>query len=469
VLTDFGSTYTKVTLVDLESGGLVAHAQAPTTVTTDVMDGFSRALDQAQAVADTAQAVVLGPRISASSAGGGLRVAAVGLVGDLTAAAARRAALNAGGRVDLVLSGSLGAGDADALRAATPDIVLFCGGTDGGQRDRVLRNAEVIAESGATAEVVVACNREIAEEVTARFDRAGLRTQTVENTMPRVGELNIEPARAAILQAFLAHVIRGKGLSVSPEFTDSVVTATPDAVLRGVELLASGIGAQSGLGSVAVVDVGGATTDVHSHVDLSSSPAIGAMTPLLPVLPTIRTVQGDLGMRSSAGGVLAADRLWLGLELGDELEPGIIAREAQIDLLPVDDLDVQVDRALATSCVTHALRRHCGRQYWAFRRNEPARATRTGPDLRAIDLLIGTGGVLTRGEHGAQILEDGLRRVQEDHCLMAPAAPRIVVDRHYILAAAGLLATRDPDLALRFMAQEFAYALEDRVSTATGT
>lgn len=456
VLTDFGSTYTKVTLVHLESGALVAHAQAPTTADTDVMEGFSRALDQA--VAAAGHPVVPERRISCSSAGGGLRVAAVGLVEDLTAAAARQAALNAGGRVDLVLSGSLGADGADALCAAMPDIVLFCGGTDGGQRERVFRNADVIADSGATAEVVVACNREIADQVAARFDRAGLHTQIVENTMPRVGELNIEPARAAILQAFLNHVIRGKGLSSSGEFAESVVTATPDAVLRGVELLASGSTGRPGLGSIAVVDVGGATTDVHSHVDAEEAPTVAAATPLLPQLSTVRTVEGDLGMRSSAGAVLAADRTWLLANLGDELERAVAARETEIAALPADDVESDIDRALATSCVTHALRRHCGRQYWAFRRNDRPRPTQTGPDLRGVELVIGTGGVLSHDEQGAQLLAQALERAQEDDTLMLPETPRIVVDRSYVLAATGLLATCDPELAMRFAAEEFAYA-----------
>src|ERR1700742_313989 len=135
VLTDFGSTYTKVTLVDVASGRLVARAQAPTTVARDVMDGFQRALADALDVAGPH--VTLGPRAAASSAGGGLRIAAIGLVSELTAEAARRTALNAGGRIELTLSGDLGRSDAEALLASRPDVILFSGGTDGGQRDRV--------------------------------------------------------------------------------------------------------------------------------------------------------------------------------------------------------------------------------------------------------------------------------------------------------------------------------------------
>jgi uncharacterized protein (TIGR01319 family) len=458
VLTDFGSTYTKVTLVDAHSGALVARGQAPTSVATDVMDGFGTALGSAVAAAE--QPVVLGPRIASSSAGGGLRVTAVGLVSDLTAAAARQAALNAGGRVDLVLSGSLDASDKDTLRAARPDIVLFSGGTDGGQRERVLHNADIIAASGAAAEVVVACNREIAEDVTKRFERAGMRAHTVENTMPRLGELNIGAAREAILQAFLVHVIRGKGLSMSPEFAESVVTATPDAVLRAVELLATGTPGRAGLGSVAAVDVGGATTDVHSHVDLDGAGVVGSANPLLPVPPTVRTVEGDLGMRWSAGGVLTADRTWLTERLGAGVDQDITLRETVTDSLPMGEHDAEVDRALGTACVTHALQRHCGRQFWAIRVNEPPRLTKTGPDLRAVQTIVGTGGVLALGADGVEILEASLARVGGDDALMTPDRPRVIADRHYVLAAAGLLATYDRELALQFIANEFAVANE---------
>jgi uncharacterized protein (TIGR01319 family) len=452
VLSDFGSTYTKVTLVDMDSGELVGRAQSPTTARTDVMGGFAEAL--AGALSASARPVVLGPRISASSAGGGLRVAAVGLVADLTAAAARQAALNAGGRVDLVLSGSLGASDVEALRHAAPDIVLFCGGTDGGQRDRVLSNAELLARADAFNYAVVACNREVADQVSATFHHAGIRTCTVENTMPRLRELNVGAAREAILQAFLEHVIQGKALSSSRGFTDSLITATPDAVLRGVELLATGTEVQPGLGSVAVVDIGGATTDVHSHVGESSN--VGGATPLLPVLPTVRTVQGDLGMRHSARGVLAADRKWLQAQLGAQLEAAVGARESNPDRLPADGRDSAVDRTLATSCATVGLERHCGRQYWGFRRNEPPRLHRTGPDLRTVELVVGTGGILALGSDGQQILEEALARGKDTPDLMIPESPRIVLDRNYILAAVGLLSTRDPDLALRFVLREFA-------------
>jgi uncharacterized protein (TIGR01319 family) len=454
VLTDFGSTYTKVTLVDASSGSLIARAQAATTLAHDVMDGFDRAL--AGAVGAAGPHVTLGRRAAVSSAGGGLRIAAIGLVSDLTAEAARRTALNAGGRIELTLSGDLGPADAEALLASAPDVILFSGGTDGGQRDRVLRNADVVAQSGGSAQVVVACNREIAEAVVGRFERAGLGARAVENTMPKLGELNIEPARAAILDAFLVHVIRGRRLSSRPEFSESVLTATPDAVLRSLDVLVHTVGSDShDASAVAIVDIGGATTDVHSHVDASSM-VIGGGRPLLAQTATTRTVEGDLGMRSSAGGVLDADRRWLEHRWGPEILRDVERRESDPSFLPAGvQRDAAVDGALATSCVREALTRHCGREFWAFRTNDPPRLTRTGPDLRDVRLLVGTGGVFARGRDRERLLEDGLARLANAEGLMAPLRPRIAVDRDYVLAATGLLSMTAPDLAARFAAQRF--------------
>jgi uncharacterized protein (TIGR01319 family) len=454
VLADFGSTYTKVTLVDVTSGCLVAAAQAPTTVAHDVMDGFDRAL--AEAIEAAGPQVTIGSRAAASSAGGGLRIAAIGLVSDLTAEAARRTALNAGGRIELTLSGDLGPSDVEALAASAPDVVLFSGGTDGGQRERVLRNAEVAATSAITAEIVVACNREVADAVAQCFDRAGLRARVVENTMPRLGELNIEPARAAILDAFLLHVIRGKRLSGRTTLPESVLTATPDAVLRSVDVVASAVGGDRGApGGVAVVDIGGATTDIHSCVG-EGPEVVGAGRPLLALTPTTRTVEGDLGMRWSAGGVLDADRKWLEDALGPEIEHDVERRESDPSFLPPErGREAAVDRLLATSCVREALARHSGREFWAFRANEPPRLTRTGPDLRDVDLLVATGGVLARRRDGDEVVAQGLSRLADVHGLMAPRQPRIAIDRDYVLAATGLLSMTDPDLAARFAAQQF--------------
>ena len=143
-LVDFGSTFTKVALVELETGSLLAKGQAHTTIKTDVIEGYGRALNQACDKISLDKKLVT--PLAASSAGGGLSVAAIGLVDDYTATAARQAALNAGAKVDLVLSGRLNQTSIGVITKLTPDILLFSGGTDGGQTHQVLSNARKLAE-----------------------------------------------------------------------------------------------------------------------------------------------------------------------------------------------------------------------------------------------------------------------------------------------------------------------------------
>ncbi|HXR60107.1 MAG TPA: glutamate mutase L, partial [Solirubrobacterales bacterium] len=229
MLADFGSTYTKVSLVDPREGRLLARAEAPTTIESDLMEGYAAALGSARRSAGAR----LEPdyELAASSAGGGLRVAAVGLVADLTAAAARQAALNAGARVGSVLAGNLDEDQLGELRSSRPEIVLFAGGTDGGQAELVLENARRVASAGLPCHFVVACNTEVAAEAANLLGGGGAEVEIAGNVMPQLGQLEIESAREAILRVFLQHVIGGKGLSASVGFAAMVKMPTPEAVL----------------------------------------------------------------------------------------------------------------------------------------------------------------------------------------------------------------------------------------------
>jgi uncharacterized protein (TIGR01319 family) len=451
-LADFGSTYTKLSLVDPDEGELLARAQAPTSIATDLMDGYAAALQQAER--DAGGSVEVEEAIAASSAGGGLRVAAVGLVADLTAAAARQAALNAGARVEAVLAGELDSEQIAKLRAARPEIVLFAGGTDGGQADLVLENARRLAAAGVDAHFVVACNAAAAEEAAALLRGPGASVSVAENVMPRLGEIAVDSAREGILRAFLEHVIGGKGLSASPEFERMVRMPTPEAVLEAVRLLAQGTEAVPGAGDVLVIDIGGATTDVHSsRVAEAASP--GIEDPLLPPPPTLRTVEGDLGLRSGAVGVLAADARWLETEAASTqvaIGQSVSVRSADGKWLPENPQEARLDHLLAVSCATHALRRHCGTMRLGRSEGGPPTLVRSGPDLREVSQVIGTGGVFANRSDGREIIASALSR-RAPHSL-APHEPELRIDASYILAPAGLLATHDPDAAARLLHRE---------------
>jgi hypothetical protein len=157
---DFGSTFTKAALVDVHSGELVATASHPTTIDTDVLDGW----DAVRADLEAEHGAGHRPVLACSSAGGGLRIAVVGNEELVTSEAGRRVALSSGGRVVHV---SWGAVDLEALRAAASDVVLLVGGTDGGNAEVLLGNARALARARWRTPVVVAGNVEAAAEVEA--------------------------------------------------------------------------------------------------------------------------------------------------------------------------------------------------------------------------------------------------------------------------------------------------------------
>jgi uncharacterized protein (TIGR01319 family) len=451
-LADFGSTYTKVRLVDPAEGRLLARAKAPTTIATDLIEGYAAAL--AAARSQLADPGPIEREIAASSAGGGLRVAAIGLVADLTAAAARQAALNAGARVGAVLAGELGEGQLAELDRAGPEIVLFAGGTDGGQRQLVIENAHRLAAHGVSAHVVVACNSAAAEEVATILGEAGIAAAVADNVMPALGRLEIDSAREGILAAFLEHVIGGKELSASREFARMVKMPTPEAVLNATRLLARGPDGRGGVGDVIVVDVGGATTDVHS--DRAVEPVTpGIEEPLLPSPPTLRTVEGDLGLRAGAPGVLAADRRWLGERLQggeEEAELAVAERAERPAWVPEDPAEAHLDRLLAIACTSQALDRHCGTMLLTRGEAGPPTLVRDGPDLREVSRMIGTGGVFAHGADGEGILSAALERRSPRS--LSPRRPQLGIDRSYVLATAGLLASLDPTAAYRLLERE---------------
>ncbi|MGW3603484.1 glutamate mutase L [Micromonospora sp. NPDC005161] len=423
VCADVGSTYTKAAVVDLAAGVLVGAAAAPTTVGSDVLHG----LDAAVAAATAGLGARNVPWYVCSSAGGGLRLAVIGYEPLVTAQAGRRVGLSAGAHVVHVAAGRLGAADLAALRAARPDVVLLVGGTDGGDTDTITHNATRLARARWRVPVVLAGNGDVRADLTGLLESAGVPVTAAQNVLPRIGVLAPGSARAAIRAVFLRHVIGGKRLSRGTRFARLVRAATPDAVLTGVEVLADTIG-----GDLAVVDVGGATTDVYS-VLTPDERATGPGREVAGSLWRARTVEGDLGMRWSAPGVVraAADERLLAPGEQDDLTAAAALRAADPAFLAADDAERAVDARIATLAATVALRRHA---------RGASTGERAGRDLRDVRLMVGSGGVLRHAP--AHTAGQVLAAVLGDHAggWALPRAARPVVDTDYVLAAGGLLA-----------------------------
>lgn len=432
---DFGSTFTKAALVDTENAVLVATAQHRTTIETDVLDGYAAC--RAELAAAHPEAVDA-PALACSSAGGGLRIAVVGNEPRVTAEAGRRVALSSGGVVVGVFGrDDVRSGFATALAEARADLVLLTGGTDGGDEEAVVEAASALASCW-PGPVVYAGNAAARPRVLPLL--GDLPVAVAENVVPRIGVLAPEPARETIRTVFLRHVIGGKHLSEGPAFTEMVLGATPDVVLLGVELLAEANGSTTPGAGVVVVDVGGATTDVHSVV--VGDPEESALAREVVAATAVgRTVEGDLGMRWSAVSTASA-----AAEAGLDLEVtaaalGDAARRRTDDpgLLADDDRERDLDRSLATAAVLLAVRRHAGRAQVVLAPDGRV-VERTGKDLRAVDLLVGSGGILRAAGDADVVRVLGAATGPDPDGWQLPETPRLVVDRSSVLAAAGLLA-----------------------------
>ena len=431
ICVDFGSTFTKTSLVELAEGRIVAAAEHRTTIDTDVLDGYDACL--ARLAAQDVRAVDA-PTLACSSAGGGLRIAVVGNEELVTAEAGRRVALSSGGKVVAVHAAGRGDDLAEVL-SADPDVVLLTGGTDGGNPEPILACARALAPVW-SGPVVVAGDVEVQAEVAEILAHHPL--VVAPNIVPRIGVLAPEGARTAIRELFLSHVIGGKHLSSRADFLEMVQGATPDVVLTGVELLAEVAG------DTVVVDVGGATTDVHSVVELDPEDAGLSREVVAPTRVT-RTVEGDLGMRWSAmTTVEAAARA--------DLTDAARHRHDDVGFVPDDDAECEVDEEIAREAVALALRRHAGRSKVVVS-PEGRVVERTGKDLREVDLLVGSGGVLRHGRPGVaeRVFAGSVGEV--DGGWQLPRGARMTVDTDYVLAAAGLLAGPHRDAARRLVAR----------------
>ena len=443
---DVGSTFTKAALVEVPSGRLVATAEHPTTLDTDVLDGWHACwavLTEADPRARDAEV------LACSSAGGGLRIAVVGNEALVTAEAGRRVALSSGGRVVHVASGGLDAASVDALRESRPDVVLLVGGTDGGNSAVLLGCARALADSDWAGPVVVAGNADAQDEVAGLLAAARTPYVLADNVVPRIGVLEPGSARGAIRRMFLEHVIGGKHLSRSDEFTSMVRGATPDVVLTAVELLARGTGDLPGTGDVVVVDVGGATTDVYSVVEQGEGEHVAGLgREVVGATAANRTVEGDLGMRWSAVPTVE-EAVAAGFFDGTaQHRARAERRHADPGLLPDDEDDADFDVRLATCAVGLALRRHAGRAQVRFDAAGGRFIERSGTDLREVALLVGSGGVLRHQRGAADRLLDHVTTVGG---WQVPEHPTVTVDRDYVLAPAGLLAERHPEAAYRLL------------------
>lgn len=452
LLIDFGSTFTKVLAVNLEEEEVLGRAESPSTVGQDMVIGLQRALNKLLVKGKGIEEREIGRKIACSSAAGGLRLVAIGLVPELTLEAAKRAALGAGAKIVGTYSYELSDEDIATIERKGCDLVLLAGGTDGGNKDVIIHNGEMVASSRFDVPIIVAGNRVVAGKVRDILRSVGKSAEVTENVLPDLDRINVEPARSLIREVFMRRIVRAKGLDRAQEYVGDILMPTPMATLKAARLLAEGTDAELGMGELMVVEVGGATTNIHTVSRVYGSES-GVILKGLPEPYAKRTVEGDLGIRYNAATILdvaGVERVRRNslLDINKErLIEKIKALQQNIGFVPDAEEDYSVDLALARTAVEIAVERHVGHikemlsptgMMWV----------QYGKDCTKIKTVIGTGGVFAYGLKPEIILEASLFRDENPH-LLKPKNPAFYIDRDYVLYGVGLLSDYAPDQALR--------------------
>ncbi len=366
---DIGSTWTKGALFepDAEAGlKLLDSCRLPTTV-----DDLARGFAECRKLLDGKSAAEI---CYSSSAKGGLRIAALGIVPELTLKMAHQAACSAGGKITGVFAYKLCDDDIGKILDHRPDLILFTGGTDGGNEDYVRHNLQKIKQLPVNLPVIYAGNRALDDEV--RKQLAGRPLRIVPNVLPELDRPNVEPARQAIRELFLELIAAGRGLDKIVAATGRQPMPTPYSMYEFLKKYDDFMERKI---NFAVIDLGGATTDFYSACRDDGEP--GVIRRGLPEPEVSRTVEGDLGMRISAAGAM---------------EPGPYLDKISADhnYLPQNEEERGEEAKLASCCCKLAMERHAGRRRQVYTASGPV-GVQTGRNLRGVSLVIGSGGYLS--------------------------------------------------------------------------
>ena len=467
VATDCGSTTTKAILIEKQPDGvyrLVARGEAPTTVEApfdDVTVGVTNALTELQdltgkQILDSAgkpmtpsqsDTVGVDLYLSTSSAGGGLQMTVAGVVREMSAESAERAALGAGAIIMDTLAINDGRKDhekVERIRALRPDMILMSGGTDDGNVvPQVQEIAEILRSAdpkprlgiGLKLPVIFAGSEKMRPAV---MDTLGdtVDVRMVPNLRPTMARENLGPAREAIHELFLEHVMQqAPGYGKLTTWTSSGIMSTPNAVGKIMEEIAR----QRNI-SILGVDIGGATTDVFSVFS-------GIYN---------RTVSANLGMSYSICNVLTEAGLpnikrWLPFEESDAyIRNQLRNKMVRPTTIPQDLRDLQIEQAASREALRLAFEHHksLAREMVGVQQQrdisdifEQKASGSTLVNMFELDMLIGSGGVLA---HAPKLAQTALM-------MMDAYAPQglttLAKDSIFMMPQLGILSTLLPEAA----------------------
>lgn len=486
VATDCGSTTTKAILIERNDAGdyrLVARGEAPTTVEKpfeDVTIGVTNSMTELEEIteAELPEGFPKGRRrllkdghvyrhlkegksesapsdvldgadmyVSTSSAGGGLQMMVAGVVKEISAESAERAALGAGAILMDTLAVNDGRKDwqrVERLRQLRPDIILMAGGTEGGTRTHLTEMAEVVRRADPKPRfgdmklpIIYAGNSEAAKDVASVLGE-GIALHAVANLRPKTDVENLGPARDEIHEMFLEHVMQqAPGYSKLLEWASEEVMATPNAVGKLLKEYA-----ENEKLNVLGVDIGGATTDVFSVFQSRAGERIYN-----------RTVSANLGMSYSICNVLKETGVeniarWLPFEIDPaEVRNRLRNKMIRPTTIPQTYEDLLIEHAVSREALRLAFIHHKSlarelvgsqqqRDVGQIFSQEVSGGTLV--NMMALDMVIGSGGVLSHAPLRAQsalmmmdaYLPEGITMLTVDSIFMMPHLG-VLSEHHY--------------------------------------
>jgi uncharacterized protein (TIGR01319 family) len=461
--TDCGSTTTKAILIEKrgEEYRLINRGEAPTTVEAPFDDVTIGVLNATRELEDLTgrqliqNGTILMPQIdekrgvdlylSTSSAGGGLQMMVMGVVRQMSAESAQRAALGAGAIIMDVIAIDDGRKDyqkIQRLRELRPDIVLLSGGTDGGTITHLVELAELLIAADPRPRfgtmnlpVIFAGNKDARDEIRhllgERFD-----LRIVDNLRPDLERENLGPAREAIHELFLEHVMQqAPGYSKLMTWTSADIMSTPNAVGKIMVTIAE----QRGI-NILGVDIGGATTDVFSVFD-------GNYT---------RTVSANLGMSYSICNVMLEAgiqniRRWLPFDIEEhEVRNRLRNKMIRPTTIPQTYEDLLLEQAVAREALRLAFVHHkqlarglkgVQQQRTIGEALEQAETGKTLVQMMKLNMIVGSGGVLSHAPKRAQAALMMMDAYQPEGVTM------LAVDSIFMMPQLGVLSTVHPEAA----------------------
>ena len=446
LVAEIGSTTTVVNAFDhLESDNPVflGQGQAPTSVKEgDVNIGLQAAIeDMKKNLHIENEKLEYTNMLATSSAAGGLRMTVHGLVYDMTVKAAKEAALGAGANIHLITAGKLSKVDMIKLDRIKPNIILIAGGVDYGERETALYNSELIAASDLNIPVIYAGNIAVADDVKLIFESYSKEKNLhiVPNVYPKIDILNIEPTREVIQDIFEKHITEAKGMEKIREMVNGPIIPTPGAVMKASKIL------KDEIGDLVTIDVGGATTDIHSVTEGTEKVNKILVEPE-PVAK--RTVEGDLGVFINKRNIVDIIKIEK-LEKELNMTPEDIEKFTNSDIaIPQTEEHKRFIERLTKEAVIVSINRHAGgyRTYFGGKSDTLA----FGKDLTAVKWIVGTGGALTRLTAREEIL-NSISQFNRADKLLPTAEAKILIDNDYIMASLGVLSSLNKEAAIKLL------------------